>query len=229
MKLDPSLFSILSVSNQNQKQYDKLLRHYGYDELGPIPFEAQFLLYCDEIIDRSLSLGDFIPNHRKTQNATDILQQIFRDFPAADVMDIAFNFRLFDYAEDHSLYSTETIQKLIDEKAIQNLLYLPFVSDSHGVILWRHQAENILRLFFANDHVISHYIRELGQKRIPSRERLNQITMPAGEKLGDFLCVHSFLNGIFQTPNLQVASQLWQIANGMDYISHALNRIMNRA
>ncbi len=225
MTMDTTLLRILRVTPENSEEFTKFLQYFGYGELGPIPFEAQFLLYGDEIIDRSLSLGDYIPDHQNTQDATDILQQIFRDFSVGDVMDIAFNFRLFYYAEDHSLYSAKKIKKLIAEKAIQDPLYLPFVSDTHGVILWEHQAENILRLFLANDHVISHHIQELGQKRIPSRERLNQITMPTGENLGDFLCEHSFQNGIFALPDLRAAVRLWSIVNGLNFVSNRVSTI----
>jgi|GEM_PF-2291278 len=226
MKTDTSLFNILSVTNQDQEQYAKLLRHYGYSELGPMPFEAKFLLYGNEIIQDTLCVGDNLPDRHSAQESTEILQQIFRDYPVTNLWDIAFNLRLFDYAEGHCWTSMADLRQSVTEKAIQDPFYLPLVSESRGIILWRHQAQNILGLFFENRHVISHYIRELGQKRIPSRERLNQITMPTGEELGNFLCAHSFLNGIFPLPNLQVASQLWQIANGMPYVSFDLDKIM---
>lgn len=224
MKTDISLFKILSVTNQNQEQYAKLLSHYGYSEIGPTPFEAKFLLYGNEIIQDTLCVGDNLPDRHSAQESTEILQQIFRDYPVTNLWDIAFNLRLFDYAEGHCWTSMADLRQSVTEKVIQDPQYAPFVGESRGIILWRHQAQNILGLFFENRHVIDHYIRDLHAKRIPTRERLNQVELPTGGGLADFLAEHSFHNGIFGMPNLVAAMQLWRIANGIQFKSANLNQ-----
>lgn len=225
-KIDASLFTVLMITHENGHRFAQLLRHYGYTDIGPTPFEAQFLLYGNEIIQDSLSVGEGRADRRGAGESTEILQQIFRDYPVTNFWDIAFSLRLFEYAESYYWISMVDLRQSVMEKAIQNPLYLPFVSESRGIIFWRHQAQNILSLFFESRHVIDHYVRELGAKRIPTRERLNQIEMPTGGGLGDFLSNHSFHNGIFTKPNLMVAMQLWKIVDGLHFRSANINKLI---
>lgn len=205
MQIDASLFAIIKVTEQNHEQYAKLLHHFGYSDFDTIPFEVYFMLYGNEIFYNSLRIGENLSDRRGAQESTEICQQIFRDYPITNVWDITFNFRLLEYTESDDKISIDDLRQVITEKTIQNPAYLPFVSESRGIILWRHQAKHILGLFFENRHVIDYYIRELAAKRIPTRDRLNLIEMPTGEKLADFLCEHSLSNGVFHLPNLKAA------------------------
>lgn len=226
MPIDITRLRILRVTPENSQKFAKLLQYFGYGDFGPTPFEAQFLLYGNEIIQNALSVGEHPTDRRSAQEDTEIVQQIFHDYPVTNVWDVAFNLRLLDYAEGHYWTSMADLRRSVAEKAIQDPFFLPFVCESRGIILWRHQAQNILGLFFENRHVIDHYIRDLHAKRIPTRERLNQVKLPTGGGLADFLAKHSFHNGIFLTPNFRAAMQLWKIMKGIPHVSLDLEKIM---
>jgi hypothetical protein len=228
MPINTTLLRILRVTPENREIFAKLLQYFDYVVSEPIQFEAKFLIYGSEIIDHQLSLGDGLVHSRSNLESTYILQRIFTAFPVANLWDLAFNFRLFAYADEYLTNSVADLQAFVAENAIQTPLYLPFVRESRGMITWRHQAANILNLFFGNRHVVDHYIRELGAKRISARERLNQIEMPTGHRLGDYLCKHSFHNGIFITPNLQAGMHLWRIVNGNPHASNDVESLMKK-